>query len=1166
MSKGALSAITGFPALVFCLLALMATPAWTQSARGRIEGMVADESGARVPGARVEIVQIETAVATNLSTNEQGVFQALSLSFGTYRVTVQADGFRTVVREPVYVRAETLVRLDVVVQPGVLAESVTVTDEAPIIDSSTTNTPTSMASDVIEELPIISMGSKRNVTQLLANVPGLTSYDANDRESATWRPGMNGAARGNTETFVEGGPTAQFGIARGATEEVGPTVETVGEFSVVANSFNAEYGGFGSWFTVVSIKSGQNEVHGSVYNHHSNSALLARSFFQPKKTPGAQNEGGFTIGGPVVIPKLYNGRNRTFFFGALGLYYTRNGASGELRTVPTAEFKQGDFSQLMRQGQMVPIFDPLSTSADGSGGFTRTPFSGNRIPTERISEPARQIAAFMPDPDIAGAQINNFYSRSFAGTAWPYFNSYQTTLKLDHNFTEKQRLSVTYLNQIRHRQIQGQGTGWTDRIEWGSAQENPLDFTMFQIANSWAARANYDYIISPSVVNHLNISTDRYINLGANGTNDGDWVQRLGLTGIPEDTAGAFPGISFSGGAVTPMNIGRSYDQILYETRYAIDQNISWVKGNHNFKFGFNHIRAAINNNPRGGVSGTFSFSNSMTSLPNSSNYGIWGDPFASFLLGATNTADALIGDMTGQRYRRYALFAQDEWRVTQKLTLSYGMRWDYNSPMYEVNDKYSSFKPELSNPNAGGLPGALAFTNTYSQNFQDTWARGFAPRLGLAFQLDQKTVLRASAGIYYAASGNQSASSAGYTLNATFDSPDGFTPVYYWGSESFPQDFRRPPVEDPSFLNGQNVEYVPSNGSRLPQINSWNFGIQREVARDLALDVAYIGSQSSHLFLGSGTRTAAHSHVNVTDISYLSLGNLLFQPINSPAAIAAGFTEPFPGFANQKGANTVAQALKPYPQFRYIHSTAAQRPEGTSNMHSLQIRATKRYSQGLTFLTYFTWMKSMSLGAPQYPLDRGGDMAVDAAAAPAVFGLTWTYELPFGTGRRYAMASTPVLRTLASGWSFNGFLRYQSGNALTMAGPSTLAALGYTQRASYVGGDPLGVTNPREFDPGSDRYVNRSAFVAPGTFELGNTAPTLDWVRGFTSKSESFQVMKRTYITESTRLELGADFTNPFNFHRWGNPNTTVTSANFGLVTTAAPGRQVQISASLKF
>lgn len=1164
MNPRALSS-TGFRLLLVFLVSALAAPMWAQMARGTIEGIVTDGSGARVPGARIEITQTETSTTTSRTTNEQGAFQAQSLPFGTYRVVVQSEGFKSVVRDPIYVRAETLLRLDVVLEPGVVSESVIVTDVAPIIDSSTTSTPTSLEADVIDNLPVISMGSKRNITQLLMNVPGLTSYDATDRESATWRPAMNGAARGNTETFVEGGPTAQFGIARGATEEVGPTVETVGEFSVVTNSFNAEYGGFGSWFTTVSIKSGQNDVHGSVYNHHSNSALLARSFFQREKTKGAQNEGGFTLGGPVVIPKLYNGKNRTFFFGALGLYYTRNGASGDLRTVPTAAFKQGDFSELISKGELVPIFDPQSTTPDGAGGYSRSPFAGNLIPSSRISNAANQIVGYMPDPDIPGALTNNFYSRSFAGTAWPYFNSYQTTAKVDHNLTDKQRLSVTYLNQVRHRQIQGQNTGWTNRIAWGSQQENPLDFTMFQIANSWAGRVNHDYMVTPTVLNHLNISVDRYINLGANGTNGGDWINRLGLTGIPDDTTGSFPGITFAGGAVRPMNIGRSYDSALYETRYSIDESISWVRGDHSFKFGFNHVRAAVNSNSRGGASGTFSFSNAMTSQPNSPKYGSWGDPFASFLLGAVNTSDALLGDMTGQRYRRYALFAQDEWRMTPKLTLSYGLRWDYNSPMFEVNNKYTSFEPGLANPNAGGRLGALAFANTYGQDFQDAWRRGFAPRLGLAYQLDPKTVLRASAGIYYAASGNQRATSEGYTLTARFDSPNGFAPVYYWDTESFPQSFRRPPVEDPSFLNGQAVEFVPRNGTRLPQINSWTLTVQREVLPNTALEVSYIGSQSTHLFLGSSTRAPSHSSLNVTPIEYLSLGSLLFQPIDSPAAVAAGFTEPFPGFANQKGANTVAQALKPFPQYTNVISGAAQRPEGVANMHSLQIRATKRFSHGLTFLTYFTWMKSMTLGSPQYPLDRSGDLAVDAAASPAVFGTTWTYQLPFGEGQKFSLSS-PVARTLISGWTLSGFLRYQAGNALTITGPNTLAALGYAQRANYVGGAPMGVTDPGTFDPSSDRYLNRGAFAAPGTFELGNTAPVLDWARGFTSKSESFQLSKVTNLGENLRLELGADVSNPFNFHRWGAPDTSVTSANFGRVTSTAQGRQVQISASLKF
>lgn len=339
---------------------------WSQTGRGTIQGFITDSTGASVPDAQVQIIQIETNSTLDLATNLEGFYSAPNLPVGNYRVAVKKAGFKSLSREPILIRSEVVVRLDFTLSAGDVAEAVTVTAEAPILDLSTASSPTSVDSDVVEALPIISLGAKRNITQLLVNVPGLTSYDPNNRESATWSPKMYGSASGHTEAFIDGGPGAGISTGRGALEEVGPSVEMVGEFSVVTNAFNAEYGGFGSWFTNVTIKSGTNEVHGSFFDHYTNNALNARSFFQPKLTHGNQNEGGATLGGPVYLPKIYDGRNKTFFFFSEGLYFTRNGPSLDLRTVPAAAFKQGDFRELVNAaGQQIPIFDPRSTRPDG---------------------------------------------------------------------------------------------------------------------------------------------------------------------------------------------------------------------------------------------------------------------------------------------------------------------------------------------------------------------------------------------------------------------------------------------------------------------------------------------------------------------------------------------------------------------------------------------------------------------------------------------------------------------------------------------------------------------------------------------------------------------------------------------------------------------------------
>jgi hypothetical protein len=1145
-------------ACLVVLLTLTAVLAWAQTGRGRIEGVVLDPTGARVPGAKVQVIQIETNSTLDFATNEQGLYLAASLPAGTYRVVVRKENFGSIVREPVIVGSEVVVRVDFSIRPGAVAESVTVTGEAPILDVSTASSASSLTSDIVESLPIISSGSKRNITQLLMNLPGLTSYNPNDKESATWAPRVNGSLTGNTEAFIDGGPGSGISTGRGALEEVGPSVEMVGEFSLVANAFNAEYGGFGNWFTNVTIKSGTNDFHGSVFNHYANNKLKARSFFQPRITAGNQNEGGVTLGGPVILPKIYNGRNKTFFFVSEGLYFTRNGPSLDFRTIPTPEFKRGDFSKLVNAaGAQIPIFDPASTAADGKGSFVRTPFPNNAIPDASISPAARKMIAFMPDPDIPGALVQNFYSRSFAGTMWPFFNNYVTTAKVDHSISTKQKLSVLYTNQIRHRQLQGQGQGWVDRLPWGAAQENPLDHIIFQGANSWRVRLNHDYIIKPTMLNHVTVSVDRYINLGPNGTAGGGWNEKLGIKGFPRDN-GSFPAVTFSGGTAAPMNLGRAYDFRSFEMRTRIDESITWTRGTHSMKFGFYYARNQINTLSLGSISGAFTFNNTLTSQPNAgSNYALWGHSFASFLLGGVGNASTTLTDMIGSRIHTMAVFAQDDWRVTSKLTLSYGLRWDYTRPPFEVNGKLSSFVPELKNPGANGLPGALAFAKNYGQPFMDPWKRGFGPRLGMAYQMGDKTVLRASGGIYYATP-SLGINSTGYTNTPSFGSPDGYTPVYNWDTGAFPQNFSIPPILDPSFVNGQAVTWIPRNRSRLPQIASWTFGIQRQLGTHTSLDVSYIGSRSTHLDIGTS--------LNVVNADKLALGSLLQQSITSAAAVAAGYTQPFPGFANQTGANTVAQALKPFPQYTAVNVSAG--PDGIGKMDSLQIRGNKRFSGGLTVVSFLTWMKSLTNNAAQYPLDRNMGISVDSTAVPVVFGFTWTYDLPFGEGKALVRSSNAVVNRLVSGWSINGFLRYQSGNALSVSSPNTMAALGYsTKYANYVGGTPTLVTNPREFEPSANRYLNSAAFAVPGTFAFGNLAPTLDWLRGFSSKSESIQVSKLTRIQERVRLELTLDLSNPFNFHRWLNPGTNISdSLNFGRVTGAGDGRSTQISAKVTF
>jgi hypothetical protein len=369
--------------------------------------------------------------------------------------------------------------------------------------------------------------------------------------------------------------------------------------------------------------------------------------------------------------------------------------------------------------------------------------------------------------------------------------------------------------------------------------------------------------------------------------------------------------------------------------------------------------------------------------------------------------------------------------------------------------------------------------------------------------------------------------------------------------------------VKDPSFANGQAVFYDPPDGGRLPRVTSWTAGIQRELAGGFSVDASYIGSRSTHLAM-----PPANSQLNFVPVEYLGLGNLLLQPITSAAAQAAGFTPPFPGFAAQLGANTVAQALKPFPQYTSITSTSARLTEGRARYHSVQVRGNKRFSGGLTLTSFLTWMsnKSNTNYTPQDPADR--TLRIDPGTPEWIVGGSWAYELPFGRDRRYLSTPSPVLSAIVSGWQIAGSVRYASGLPLVITTGNNLAPLGYAIKyANRVEGVDVYRDERDGFDPATDRYLSSAAFAVPAAFALGDTAGPLDYVRGFAQKSESISLSKQVAFGGSRRLLVGFDVVNPFNFVRWNDPNTNIAAGGlFGSVSGTQPGRTMQANVTLTY
>jgi hypothetical protein len=1131
---------------------------WAQD-RGNIEGTVTDPTGSTIPGASVKIVQSGTNASWSLEANDIGRYYAPNLPLGNYRVTVQKEGFSTATSPEVEVRSQVTARMDIKLQVGAVAENVEVSGEAPLVDTSSSTVSSSLGTKALEELPFISFGEHANITSYLQYLPGSESTPAitGSPTGAAISPVMNGSQAMTTEVFVDGAP-ASDGVFQGSVWENGAAVNHYGEFNIVTNSFSAEYGRTGTWFYSVTTKAGSNALHGSLYDNFVNTALNARDFFQATRQIYHQNEGGYTLGGPVYIPKLYNGRNKTFFFFGQDLFYSTGAMTGTLMTIPTLAMRQGDFSNYRDgAGNVIPIFDPNTTDASG----LRTQFPNNQIPADRFSAVSKNILALMPAPDLPTAAFN-WHSRTGAN---PMFNNFTETARVDHSLSDKEKIYVSYSDEYRPRLIAG--------IGWGA--NSPLEGLQSQPLHSRTARLNLDSTLRATLINHVTFGYDYYLNPAFDYTAGQGWDAKLGLRNQAYDT-GSFPSVSFTGGTNTPTRIGGGQYSHLGTARWTLNESMTWVKGHHFLKFGGSYWFNIRNDRALAGGNGSWTFSNQITSQPNAPQYGSWGSPFAAFLLGDVASTSTKGGTYLAARVPYQALFVQDEWHALPKLSLSLGLRWENNSPPYDKWNRFANFSPTTPNAAAGNIPGALVFAGNgpgtiNARTTIQPWHKGFGPRFGYSYQFNSRLVMRGSFGVYYAPPGFGGATPGSNALTlqwyesaVTFQSPNGYTPFYQWDS---PYPNVTATTLDPTFLNGSSVAWYQDNWARMGPILNWTVGFQYQLSPNMLFDVSYLGRHST------SQQASALDNPNILDPSYLALGTLLTQPATSPAAAAAGIRLPWPTFGSFV-LPTVGQALRPYPQYAGI--THQDAPFGIARYNSLQLKVTRRYSVGLMLMGSFTWSKNLTNipgsffggGNVQGPWERNKIVSPSATTIPADFKLSGTYELPFGKGKHFLRGSGRALDALVGGWQAVFFIERGTGAPLSVSAANTLGAYGIgAKRANLNPGVPLTInTSMGSFNPATDRFVNPAAFSSPSTFALGTTPTYMDWLRGWGVRSESASINKNLRIVERLTMKFGADFQNPFNLVRWANPVTSLTASNFGMVTGSNPGRRVQLNLSFEF
>jgi hypothetical protein len=1132
-------------ALTVCALSLP-LGLFAQSDRGSISGSVTDPSGAAIPAATVKATQTATNVAHEVASTDTGNYAIPELPAGVYKLTVSKEGFKTYEQGGITVKVGQVATVDVALQVGAVTQTIEVTADASLLKVEDAELSTSITTEKLDNLPLNFSNNIRNPMSFLRLVPG-AQVSLDNSWPITSQNGLQSFAE---EIRIDGGPHTN--PTPGVFDEAQPSVDAIQEYSVQTSNFNAEYGQAGGAITNFTLRSGTNQLHGTLYEQLRNEVFNSGGHDLLPGEPKArqrQHDFGGTIGGPFVIPHLYNGRNKTFWFTSYEQFYSRDHQLQDY-SVPREEWRNGDLSSLLqptilgtdvlgRPIQQGQIYDPATTRTvvvNGQSYVVRDPFPNNQIPIR--SEVAKKVLGFLLAPSIPGLDNNNL--RGITGT--PQRDHDIWSLKVDHNFSNASHLSSSFNYMFSHK-ING-----ADPFGVASGARD-------QTITSKTFRLNHDYTIGTSKINHFTFGLLRYQNPDGVPNKGFDPEAQLGLKGTL--IKGWFPLFQLGNGL---SNIGTNQLKHLYHTVPTFTDSFSIVKGSHTLKFGAEYRRVMANFFGGNTAYGQLNFGAAQTALPyevaDSAVYSKIGAPFASFLLGDVSSAGLNSPVNMAYRYSDYSFFAQDTFKIAPKFTLNYGLRYDFHRPLTEKYYRISSFVPDIPNPAAGGRPGALGFLGNGPgrvgrTSWLDTDFHDFGPRLGAAYKLTNKTVLRGGFGVVYGRvevnTFDPIQSTGSGSVTSQYPNIDQATQALFQMDNGFPPVTTVPPDLDPTLLNNQGPSAFTPESGKMPRIYNWNFTVQHEFNNNLMIEAAYVGNRGTRLIAGF------LKDLNQNDFSILSMGDKLLQQINSEAdATALGVKYPYPGFSG-----TVAQALRPYPQYQSLRDPQA--TVGESNYNALQVKAQQRTSHGLDFLVVYTLSKNITtvddafgwggfglLGAVDTKrlwLERGlavdttfsnsrGDRTHDLVAS---FG----YQLPIEQHFRNAVA-----KRLVGGWRVAGILEYASGAALPVSPyyPNNLSNVIFNNEGRYdrVAGVPIGnnVSNPW---PGASYMFNPAALADPQAYTLGNAARTYGDMRGFPYVDEDFSLVKQIRFNESKRLDLRVDIFNLLNRSVFNNPSTNV-------------------------
>jgi len=1131
--------------IFLALHCLIATAVFPQSTSGSMSGTVTDPNGAVIPGAEVVATHVPTGRDYETVTTAAGLYVFPTLPAGPYSLTVTQPGFKKNVQTNIEIRVALRNTMDVKLEIGDVAESVEVKAEVPLLETTTAMRGQNISPQLVSSLPIFT-GGLRSAEAFVGYMPGVQSVGEMSVN------GSNGRAR---EVLIDGGSLTI--PESGGTVFYFPGFEAFQEFKLITSSFNAEHGRLGGGLELMVTKSGTNEVHGSAFLNLRRDVLNAAGWGTNHvlgRTPGYRgkeryNEEGGTAGGPVWIPKLYDGRNRTFFYFTYAKDIRPATISPGSYTLPTTKMRSGDFSEV------ATIYDPATTATDASGKLVRQPFASNQIPANRFSTISKNFLPVIPA--VTGNGVTSNYDYIYQTT----LNDYVMTIKADHSITPNNRISyfMTKRNYVSS----------SDQYLPGPLS-NGLD--SYQKPDMY--RVNNDWILKPTVLLHTTFGFTRDRNVWYNPLQNG-FGSKVGFNLTPETDA--TPYITFAtdnlqswGMNQGKINAGR---QDNWTTHFS--QQLTWTRGKHEMKMGWDIRRLRTSGNDRAQQNGRYNFSRVQTALPTALS--TTGNAFASFLLGAPNDGAQVDSHYTpgSIRYGYHAGFWQDTWRITPRLTLDYGFRYEVPIGWHAVDGNYSNFDPAMPNPGADGLPGALIFAGSgagrtgkkrlYPTDFSDV-----GPRAGFAYRLTNKTVLRGGFGIFYQTLGN---GGCGCTdgINGSYSAAgDGINPAFYWDQTRAvptPPGYKTPPRIDPSFDNfGTAVYYQGPNYGHAPRIYNWSFTIQHEF-KNWLFETAYVGNR------GHGLNSTVY--MNQLPTSYLSLGSILTTPLANTT-----YAAPFSSFvASWKGGATVAQSLRNYPQLWTVVSVNS--GDGQTWYDSLQTKIERRFG-ALNVMGSWVWSKSLGMLTYRQIFSQGSNVQTQDAYnlkdaktylpmdIPHFVNVITSYQLPFGKGKRYFSSAGRAMDLAIGGWTIASTQQYRSG-ALVQVSSATnqLSSTIFSpvQKATPTGYAIRSGVSSSDLDPDNSNvrwfnYGTSAAFANTPAYTLGsasiyNTNFRTPWFR-----QENVSISKTFAIWESVRFIYRADAFNIFNRTSFGSGtsaiNYTIGNANFGRVTNVGNGPRV--------